>query len=76
MSRVPSDPLIAGEILTQSMQSLEHSTYLVIIISASNKVMKEALAVIGQISIRIDISNNDEMLALIKTSIGTKFVVR
>lgn len=58
------------------MQSLEHSTYPVIIISTSNKVMKEALAVIGQISILIDISNDDEMPVLIKASIGTKFVVR
>ena len=47
-----------------------------VIISAFNKAMKKAFAVIDRISIPIDISNDDEMLALIKTSIGTKFVVR
>ena len=38
--------------------------------------MKEALEIIKRISIPIDIANDEEMLALIKTSIGTKFVVR
>lgn len=45
------------------------------IISAFNKVLKEALDVIERISIPIDTSSDEEMLSLIKTSIGTKFVV-
>lgn len=47
-----------------------------VIISAFNKALKEALEVIQQISIPIDTSSEEEMLALIKTSIGTKFVIR
>lgn len=46
------------------------------IISAYNKALKEALDIIQRISIPIDTSNDEEMLSLIKTSIGTKFVVR
>jgi T-complex protein 1 subunit gamma len=47
-----------------------------VIISAYNKALKEALAIIERISVPIDSSDDTAMLALIKTSIGTKFVVR
>lgn len=46
------------------------------IISAYNKALKEALEIIKRISIPINTANDDEMLSLIKTSIGTKFVMR
>jgi T-complex protein 1 subunit gamma len=66
----------AGEILAQSLTQLERDIHPVVIISAYNKALKESLEIIKQISIPIDASNDDEMLSLIKTSIGTKFVVR
>jgi T-complex protein 1 subunit gamma len=47
-----------------------------VIISAFNKALQEALEVIKQVSIPIDTSSDEEMLSLIKTSIGTKFVIR
>lgn len=46
------------------------------IISAYNQALKEALEIVKRISIPIDPQNDEEMLALIKTSIGTKFVAR
>ena len=46
------------------------------IISAYNKALKEALEIVKRISIPIDTSDDDAMLSLIKTSIGTKFVSR
>lgn len=46
------------------------------IISAYNKALKEALEIVKRISVPIDTSNDEEMLSLIKTSIGTKFVMR
>lgn len=67
---------LAGEILAQSLSQLERDIHPVVIISAYNKALKEALAIIQRISKPIDTSNDDEMLALIKTSIGTKFVMR
>ncbi|THH27524.1 hypothetical protein EUX98_g6663 [Antrodiella citrinella] len=68
--------ILAGEILAQSLSQLERDIHPVVIISAYNKALKEALEIIKRISIPIDTSNDDEMLSLIKTSIGTKFVMR
>ena len=67
---------LAGEILAQSLSQLERDIHPVVIISAYNKALKEALAIIQRISKPIDTSNDEEMLSLIKTSIGTKFVMR
>ena len=71
-----SDLFPAGEILAQSLPILERNIHPVVIISAYNKALKEALNIIDRISIPINVDNEEEMLALIKTSIGTKFVVR
>jgi T-complex protein 1 subunit gamma len=68
--------ILAGEILAQSLSQLERDIHPVVIISAYNKALKEALEIIKRISIPIDINKDEEMLALIKTSIGTKFVAR
>ncbi len=58
------------------MAQLERDIHPVVIISAYNKALKEALEIVKKISIPIDTSNDDDMLSLIKTSIGTKFVSR
>ncbi|KAH8833898.1 chaperonin Cpn60/TCP-1 family [Flagelloscypha sp. PMI_526] len=68
--------ILAGEILAQSLSQLERDIHPVVIISAYNKALKEALEIVKKISVPIDVNNDDEMLSLIKTSIGTKFVVR
>lgn len=47
-----------------------------VIISAYNKALKGALEIVKQISMPIDTSDDEAMLSLIKTSIGTKFVSR
>lgn len=67
---------IAGEILAQSLPLLEKNIHPVVIISAFQKALKDALDIIAKVSVPIDTSNEKEMLALIKTSIGTKFVQR
>ena len=46
------------------------------IISAYNKALQTALEIIQKISVPIDTSDDAQMLALIKTSIGTKLVNR
>jgi T-complex protein 1 subunit gamma len=68
--------VLAGEILAQSLGQLERDIHPVVIISAYNKALKEALDIIARISVPMDTSKDEEMLALIKTSIGTKFVMR
>lgn len=68
--------LIAGEILAQSLSQLERDIHPVVIISAYNKALQAALEIVSQISVPIDTNDDAQMLALIKTSIGTKFVIR
>ncbi|KAF7967845.1 hypothetical protein HWV62_32886 [Athelia sp. TMB] len=68
--------ILAGEILAQSLSQLERDIHPVVIISAYNKALKEALEIIKRISVPINTSDDNEMLSLIKTSIGTKFVMR
>ncbi|TFK19034.1 T-complex protein 1 [Coprinopsis marcescibilis] len=68
--------ILAGEILAQSLSQLERDIHPVVIISAYNKALKEALEIVNRISIPIDVNDDKQMLDLIKTSIGTKFSVR
>ncbi|KIJ64976.1 hypothetical protein HYDPIDRAFT_89862 [Hydnomerulius pinastri MD-312] len=68
--------ILAGEILAQSLSQLERDIHPVVIISAYNKALKESLEIIKRISVPINTSSDEEMLSLIKTSIGTKFVAR
>ncbi|KZT18687.1 T-complex protein 1 [Neolentinus lepideus HHB14362 ss-1] len=68
--------ILAGEILAQSLSQLERDIHPVVIISAYNKALREALEIVKRISIPIDTSDDGQMLSLIKSSIGTKFVVR
>lgn len=71
-----SSPALAGEILAQSLSQLERDIHPVVIISAYNKALQTALEIVSRISVPIDTNNDAQMLALIKTSIGTKFVIR
>ncbi|GAA5982298.1 hypothetical protein JCM11641_001999 [Rhodosporidiobolus odoratus] len=68
--------ILAGEILAQALPHLERNIHPVVIISAFKRALEEALTIIESISVPVDPSKEDEMLALIKTSIGTKFVSR
>ena len=68
--------ILAGEILAQSLPQLERGIHPVVIISAFKKALARALEIIESISVPVDVTNEKDMLALIKTSIGTKFVSR
>jgi len=68
--------ILAGEILAQSLASLEAGIHPVVIIAAYKRALSEALSIIDEISVPVNVDNDDEMLALIKTSINTKFVSR
>ncbi|KIJ50775.1 hypothetical protein M422DRAFT_245442 [Sphaerobolus stellatus SS14] len=68
--------ILAGELLAQCLPLLERNIHPVVIISALQKAQAEALSVLQSISVPIDTDNETQMLALIKTSIGTKFVIR
>ncbi|ORY25184.1 chaperonin Cpn60/TCP-1 family [Naematelia encephala] len=68
--------ILAGEILAYSLPLLERNIHPVVIIRAFKAALNDALETISRISIPVDISSETEMLALIKTSIGTKFSSR
>ncbi|KAI3328052.1 T-complex protein 1 [Xylariaceae sp. AK1471] len=68
--------ILGGEILAQALPQLERNIHPVIIISAFKHALKDALEIIDDISLPIDIDDNKAMNNLISSSIGTKFVSR
>ncbi|CCM03815.1 uncharacterized protein FIBRA_05964 [Fibroporia radiculosa] len=68
--------ILAGEILAQSLAQLERDIHPVVIISAYNKALKEALEIIKRISVPINTNDDAQMLSLIKTSIGTNLALQ
>jgi T-complex protein 1 subunit gamma len=55
---------------------LERKIHPVVIISAFNRALEDAVKIVDEISVPIDTSNTEEMTKLIKATIGTKFVSR
>ncbi|KAI1275804.1 T-complex protein 1 [Xylaria sp. FL0933] len=68
--------ILGGEILAQALPQLERNIHPVIIISAFKHALKDALEIIDEISLPIDINDDKAMNSLISSSIGTKFVSR
>ena len=68
--------ILAGEILAQSLSLLEKNLHPVQIIQSYKVALNECLKTIDQIGIDLNVDDEVEMLKLIKTSIGTKFVQR
>jgi len=66
----------AGEILAQSLPQLERNIHPVVIISAFKRALKDALEIVEEISLPVDIDDDKAMYQLISSSIGTKFVSR
>ena len=67
---------IAGEVLAQALPYIERNIHPIVIISAFKKALEDAIKTINEISKPLDVENQEEMLNLIKSSIGTKFVSR
>ncbi|CAJ2511484.1 Uu.00g071090.m01.CDS01 [Anthostomella pinea] len=68
--------ILGGEILAQALPQLERNIHPVVIISAFKRALKDALEIVDDISLPIDINNDKQMNSLISSSIGTKFVSR
>lgn len=66
----------AGEILAQALPQLERNIHPVVIISAFKRALKDALDIIDEISLPVDVNDDKVMNNLISTSIGTKYVSR
>ncbi|CAK7274955.1 T-complex protein 1 subunit gamma [Sporothrix epigloea] len=68
--------ILAGEILAQALPQLERNIHPVVIISAFKRALKDALEIIEEISLPIDVNDDKAMYGLVSSSIGTKFVSR
>lgn len=68
--------ILAGEILARALPQLERNIHPVIIIQAFKHALADALKIIDEVSVPVDIDDDEAMYQLIKASIGTKFVSR
>jgi T-complex protein 1 subunit gamma len=59
-----------------ALPELERNIHPVVIISAFKRALKDALEIIDDISLPIDVNSDRAMFGLISSSIGTKFVSR
>ena len=66
----------AGEILARALPQLERNIHPVVIISAFKRALADALKIIEEISLPVNIDDDVAMRKLIQSSIGTKFVSR
>ncbi|KAI7978034.1 hypothetical protein EIK77_009574 [Talaromyces pinophilus] len=62
--------------LAQALPQLERNIHPVQIISAYKRALNDALQIVEDISVPVDIDNDKAMYSLIQSSIGTKFVSR
>ncbi|KAG0057670.1 T-complex protein 1 subunit gamma [Gryganskiella cystojenkinii] len=68
--------ILAGEVLAQALPYLERNIHPIVIIAALKQALEDAIEIVDKISIPVNINDKQEMLDLVKTSIGTKFVSR
>ncbi|KAG9290218.1 hypothetical protein G9A89_022194 [Geosiphon pyriformis] len=68
--------ILAGEVLAQSLQYLERDIHPIVIISAFKKALEDAIEIIDEISRPINVDDEEEMLKLVQSAIGTKLVSR
>ncbi|KAI5303746.1 T-complex protein 1 subunit gamma [Ascosphaera pollenicola] len=68
--------ILAGEMLAYSLPQLERNIHPVVIIQAFKRALADALAVVEEISVPVDVNDDKAMYSLIQSSIGTKFVSR
>ena len=62
--------------LAQALPQLERNIHPVVIISAFKRALADALAIVEEVSVPVDIHDDKSMYTLIQSSIGTKFVSR
>ncbi|KAF9172200.1 T-complex protein 1 subunit gamma [Mortierella sp. AD011] len=68
--------ILAGEILAQALPQLERNIHPIVIIAALKQALEDAIEIVDKISVPVNVNDPKEMLELVKTSIGTKFVSR
>jgi T-complex protein 1 subunit gamma len=68
---------LAGELLAQTEQYLQQGLHATVIIRAYRKALEDCIEIMKtKASIPVDIKNRDEMLRVVKSCIGTKYLSR
>ncbi|KAI9716400.1 MAG: T-complex protein 1 subunit gamma [Chrysothrix sp. TS-e1954] len=68
--------ILAGEILAHALPQLERNIHPVVIIQAFKRALADAIAIVEEISLPVDVTDDAAMKRIIASSIGTKFVSR
>ena len=69
--------LSAGELLAQTEQYLQQGLHATVIIRAYRKALEDCVEIMKtKASIPVDIKNREEMLKVVKSCIGTKYLSR
>jgi len=66
--------ILAGEVLASSLPFLERHIHPTIIISSFKRALEDALEILNEISVPVNVNDKAEMKKLIQSSIGTKMV--
>jgi len=68
--------ILAGEVLALAEPWLEKNIHPQIIISAYKRALDDALEVMEKYSVNVDVNSREELLKIVGSSIGTKFITR
>ena len=68
---------LAGELLAQTEQYLQQGLHATVVIRAYRKALEDCIDIMkNKASISIDVNNREEMLRVVKSCIGTKYLSR
>ncbi|KAI8324288.1 T-complex protein 1 [Martensiomyces pterosporus] len=68
--------ILAGEMLAISVPFLERKIHPVVILRGFQRALEDAQEILRSIAVPVDTNDREQMLGLIKSAIGTKFVSR
>jgi len=68
--------ILAGEMLAAAEPWLEKNIHPQVIIGAYKKALDDALEVMEKLSTPVDVNNRDEIIRIVKSTLGTKFISR
>ncbi|CEO96125.1 unnamed protein product (mitochondrion) [Plasmodiophora brassicae] len=68
--------ILAGEMLSVAEPFLEQNMHPTVLVGAYRNALQDALQVLNEIAITVDMSDRETMLDIVRSTIGTKFVSR
>eukprot|EP01117_Protostelium_nocturnum_P013414 TRINITY_DN49_c0_g2_i1.p1 TRINITY_DN49_c0_g2~~TRINITY_DN49_c0_g2_i1.p1 ORF type:complete len:552 (-),score=208.87 TRINITY_DN49_c0_g2_i1:122-1777(-) len=68
--------ILAGEVLAMAESWIEKGTHPRLIIGGYTKALQDSLDVIDRLAVKVDTNNREELLKIVNSSIGTKFISR